>query len=159
MAIRIQLANGKGIALIDQADAARIPLDGWYLHGCGYAAHSPIEINGKRFTLLHRLIIRPDAGVFVDHINRDKLDCRRSNLRLATKSQNNQNRSGAQRGNRLGIRGVTWQRKPSGTVVFFARIQINGKQIYKCGFRTAKEAEKAAIELRRTYFTHSEECL
>ena len=160
MSIEVRLANGKGIALIDDDDAVRMPLDGWYLHGCGYAAHSPIAMSdGTTTTLLHRLIMRPPRGVFVDHINRHKLDCRRINLRLATKSQNGQNRSGAQPNNSLGIRGVSWQRKPSGTVVFFARVQVNGKQIYRCGFRSVKEAELAAKDLRRLHFTHSEECL
>ena len=33
---------------------------------------------------LHQLIIEAPEGFFIDHINRNGLDCRRKNLRIAT---------------------------------------------------------------------------
>jgi hypothetical protein len=41
---------------------------------------------------LHRLILEPPSGKQVDHINRDRLDNRRSNLRPVDAGQNTQNR-------------------------------------------------------------------
>lgn len=45
--MEIKLANGKGVALIDDEDAARIPLTGWYRHPQGRAA---AELRKRYFT-------------------------------------------------------------------------------------------------------------
>lgn len=153
--VEIPLANGKGVALVDAEDAPRVRGAKWYLHACGYAACGSGLYSS---TLLHRVILDAPPGLEVDHINHDKLDCRKANLRLVNRSQNNQNKRGPSRNNRLGIRGVSAQYNPSGTVSYFARVQVNGKQHVRCGFRTPEDAALAAIELRRQYFTHSEEC-
>jgi hypothetical protein len=152
----IRLANGKGVALVDDEDVALLPPSTWYLHNQGYAACA--KRFGHQSTLLHRIVMQAKRGDEVDHINRNKLDCRKSNLRIVTRSQNNQNRSGAMRRNRTGLRGVSFNVNPSGTVSYLARVQIRGTQHYRCGFRTAEEAAMAAVALRREHFTHSEEC-
>ena len=156
--IQIPLANGKGVALIDDDDDGRIPLTGWYLHSQGYAAHRPLRLSsGRLASLLHQVVRDSPEVVEIDHRNRNKLDCRRFNLRDVTREQNSQNRAGAQRNSRLGIRGVSFQVKPSGTVCYFARVQLRGIVYYRSGFRTAEAAARAAVELRRQFFTHSEE--
>jgi len=50
---------------------------------------------GPRILLLHREILRAGPGQEVDHKNRDTLDCREGNLRLATGSQNSANKGKA----------------------------------------------------------------
>jgi len=45
-----------------------------------------------RNTRLHRVIIGCPTGSFVDHINHDKLDNRKSNLRIVTNSENQMNK-------------------------------------------------------------------
>lgn len=58
----------------------------------------------ERSVRLHRFIMEAPRGIEVDHINHDTLDNRRENLRLVTKSQNQQNIGGAHRDSRSGVR-------------------------------------------------------
>ncbi len=71
----------------------------WHITTGGYAARGVSKkerVNGRlRFTLLgiHRLIMQvTDPNIYIDHIDCDKLNNQRSNLRIATNSQNQANR-------------------------------------------------------------------
>jgi hypothetical protein len=57
--------------------------------------------------LLHRLIAKPKNGLIVDHINRNRLDDRRENLRCIPKSSNGYNRNRPSN-NTSGVVGVRW---------------------------------------------------
>ncbi len=61
---------------------------------------------------MHRHLLKPPVGVMVDHINGDKLDNRRENLRLCTNSQNQANCKVAR--GRSKFKGVVWQKTPWG---------------------------------------------
>jgi hypothetical protein len=81
-------------ALIDESNRELVEPYNWQTV---YAKHT-FYVRGyvpgsdrKRFTLLHRLILDAPKGVEVDHRNGNGLDNRRSNLRLATRSQNRAN--------------------------------------------------------------------
>lgn len=51
------------------------------------------EATSKHVNYLHRFIIGEiPNGLVVDHINRDKYDNRRQNLRVVTRSENNRNK-------------------------------------------------------------------
>lgn len=84
--LRVRIGNGT--TLVSPSDAGLISRHHWYIDSQGYVA---AHIGGK-VTKLHRLLLSPGAGQVVDHINRNKLDNRRANLRLATSGQNNANR-------------------------------------------------------------------
>jgi len=75
-------------------------------------------------------------GMEVDHINRDKTDNRISNLRVATKSQNQTN-SPKQLSNKSGRKGVCWH-KASGK--WISQISYAGKVIYLGLYKTIDEA-------------------
>jgi len=78
-----------------------------YLTKAGYLR---VAIQDK-LHFVHRVVYMafygsiPD-GLFVDHINGDRLDNRPSNLRMATKAENAMNRQGPNRNNKSGVRGV-----------------------------------------------------
>lgn len=88
-------------ALVDAADYAWLSRWKWNAHASGrrhhYAARSGLDSSGKkRITYMHRALMG-EAGE-VDHINGNKLDNRRANLRVVSHSVNTRN----QRNKRLG---------------------------------------------------------
>jgi hypothetical protein len=108
--------------------------------------YTHIGINKKGYKA-HRLAFLYMTGKFpegdVDHINGKKDDNRWCNLREATRSQNLFNR-GAQKNNKLGIKGVTlYQGK------YMASGTSNGKQKYLGCFMTEEEASKAYQEFAK----------
>lgn len=95
----------RAVALIDDANLEWLTQWQWRLHSRGYVVR-----NANRF-LLHRVILDAPSGREVDHINGDKLDNRRANLRLVTHAENMQNRPHPHSRNRSGHRGVSWDAK------------------------------------------------
>lgn len=108
----------------------------WSINSEGYiVAWKPKEFNQKREKLfLHRLIMQCPKNMEVDHINGNKLDNRRSNLRIVTHHQNLMNRS-VTKNNHLGVKGI---RKMGNK--YQARIGINKKNICLGTFSTLQEA-------------------
>ena len=101
----IILRNRRGevvaVAIVDD-DVPGVSEHSWCLMKNGYAAS---RIN-NRLTYLHRFVALAPSGYVTDHINRDKLDCRRANLRFVTEEQNHQNVPA--RGGTSQFRGVYW---------------------------------------------------
>lgn len=102
--IEIPLVNDRGLALIDDEDAGLVTGRRWYLTGTGYAAAAALRGKSRTLVCMHRLLLDPPASAQVDHVNRDKLDNRRANLRVATRSQN-QGNAGLRSDNTSGFRG------------------------------------------------------
>lgn len=96
----------------------------------------------QRTIYLHREVLRAvigDLGVLeVDHIDGDTLDCRRSNLRIATHQQNARN-VGRKRSNTSGYKGVS--RAPSGR--WRSYIVVDARQISLGTFDDADQAGAA----------------
>jgi len=88
-----ELTLTKGaVTLVDDEDFDELNNNKWCLSTNGYA-HRSFDLNRKRTHLyLHRVIAKPSQGMEVDHINGDKLDNRKCNLRVCTSSQNKCNR-------------------------------------------------------------------
>jgi hypothetical protein len=110
--VQIPLRNRRGeaiaYALVDDDDAAQAE-HRWHLSAQGYAARYMRKSEGLGQLLMHRAILgltRGD-GLQCDHISRDGLDNRRSNLRVVTHAQNQQNQ-GARDGSTSPYRGVSW---------------------------------------------------
>lgn len=95
--VRIALAGKRSNGLytvVSPGDFELVSSWAWRLHTMGYAV-TAIPRNGDklaRVQLLHRLIASPAPGQVVDHINADKLDNRRQNLRACTNTENLRNR-------------------------------------------------------------------
>lgn len=89
---KIRLYNGMH-AIVDDDDFPVLSEYNWYFHkgrnGDGYA-HGKLP-RGRRNVFMHRLILNAPKGMQVDHINLNKLDNRKSNLRLCTNAENHAN--------------------------------------------------------------------
>ncbi len=149
--IRVPLHSRSGIvgfALVDD-DAPTEIVDGrWYLSHHGYA----VGVGGR--ARMHRVVLGvTDPCVQVDHINGDRLDNRRSNLREATAAENAQNRV-AGFGGSSRYRGVAWhgQRGRWGAYAKVAR-----RRVYIGLFDTEEQAARAAAEFRARHMPFSED--
>lgn len=92
------------------------------------------------------------AGKELDHICRNRLCVRPNHLRLVTRQQNNQNKSGPSRNCKSGVRGVSWSRHARRWV---AKVQHDGIQYHVGYFARLTEAEAAVIAKRNELFTHN----
>jgi hypothetical protein len=88
---------------------------------------------------MHRQILQATKDQQVDHINRDGLDNRRANLRIATPSQNQHN-CGLPNNNTSGFRGVVWNRHAR---KWQAQIGMNKRLKYLGVFVNKGEADTA----------------
>lgn len=165
-------ANAKTIytpreAVID-GDTARIPLGvdceeytivdakfahldkiKWSKDHYGYAVGST---NGKHIKL-HQLIIGKKRGYDIDHINRDKLDNRASNLRHTSHRDNALNTS-MFRHNTSGYRGVCWDKARE---KWSARIQAFGRTIHLGRFDDLDMAIRTRTDAEAKYFNKMKE--
>ena len=94
---------------------------------------------------MHREIMNPPVGLLVDHINHDTLDNQKNNLRLATSTQNAQNRKGPTSRNKCGHLGVHFEKQCG---KWEANIRVNGKKIrlgQSRDIETAIARRKAAV--------------
>lgn len=106
--VLIPLSRGL-FAIVDEADYEAANSFRWSASP-SYRGHyatrnSRAGPNTPRITLLHRFLLQASVGVFVDHINGDGLDNRRSNLRLCTCRQNAYN-TGSRVGSSSRFKGV-----------------------------------------------------
>lgn len=101
-------------------------------HGCG----------PRRSLTLHQFLLgAAPASRAWDHINRDKMDNRRRNLRVATVTENNRNQ-GPRSDNRSGVRGVYWHEPARSWVAEIRPGGGLGKRYLGC-FRTLEDAADA----------------
>lgn len=98
--------------------------------------------------LLHRLLTNAPSDKDIDHINHNKLDNRRCNLRIVYDYENLWNQK-ISKNNTSGATGVYFRKD---TNKWFARIRVNGKEIYLGNFNTFEESLKARKEAEEKYF-------
>lgn len=130
----ILLSQG-AVTIVDEEDYERLMRRNWYLSDYGYAvAHrkdksrSPIR--------MAREIMNCSVGMEVDHINRDKLDNRKVNLRVVSKKQNVWN-TGPRVTSHTGVKGVGWHKRIG---KYHARVNHDGKMYHFGYFDSVHEA-------------------
>lgn len=103
--------------------------------------------NLSRIQFMHRAIMNPPLDMQVDHINGNKLDNRRTNLRLCTPAENSRNQA-RPKNNTSGFKGVSWNRREQ---KWKAVIGVGGKRIGGGSYHTKEEAARAYDELARKH--------
>jgi hypothetical protein len=136
----IELPSGETV-LVDDRDLPLLQGYAWCITGPGYVG-TKIAADGRKVSLyLHRLIMENvlQPGQHVDHVNGDRLDNRRANLRPATPGQNMAN-SGSKIGSSSQYKGVSF-RKDTGK--YRASIQVNGATNHLGTFENEDDAARA----------------
>lgn len=120
--------------LIDDEDEELVSRYKWHIGSTGYAVWRGVEGSKKKTVRMHRLIANCPDEMVVDHINHNKLDNRRSNLRICTQSDNMRNKTNQGKG--------YWYQKQNSNWV----VEVYGKHI-GC-FDTEEEAANIANLIR-----------
>ena len=140
----IPLTRGK-FALVDDEDFDGLNQLKWQCHAKGYAVcHNGPRLT-RKMTWMHRVIMKTPDGMSTDHINGDKLDNRRSNLRICTAAENQHNQK-ARQGT---FKGVYWKARNK---KWEAAIRVGGKRKYLGLFPTAEDAATAYDAAAHKYF-------
>lgn len=126
---------GQLIAFVDDEDFERLSQFKWSVTD-GYALRGIKKPNGQWTTIrMAREVMQAPSGVEVDHINRNRLDNQKRNLRFATRSQNMMNTPVSSR-NKLGVKGVCL--RPNG--LFYASTKFRGKKMSLGYYPTLEQA-------------------
>jgi len=107
----------------------------WHLGNHGYAIY-----NNNKILLLHHLILPKRSKLTVDHIDTNKLNNCKSNLRYATKTENLRNRK---------AKGYCWNKKDKRWQPY---IRVKYKQINLGSFINEEDAIKARKQAEIKYF-------
>ena len=130
--------------LFDLEDYEKIKDVYWIENNSGYLFG---KIDGLSISL-HRFITDCPSNRVVDHINHNKLDNRKSNLRICTSAENNHNLKKSKR-NSSGTAGVYWHSKAR---KWAASIGVNYKTIYLGTFKNKQDAINARRNAEEKYF-------
>lgn len=130
--------NQIGEAIIDKADLEIVSKHKWYLTAKGYVM---TRIDRKKQLFIHRLLLNPAPDKVIDHIDRDPLNNRRSNLRECTAGENLLN-SKVRKDNITGQTGIVFRKSRN---AYVARINRNGKEYYLGQFKNINDA----VEVRK----------
>lgn len=141
----IPLSRGR-VALIDDGDFEDVAQFKWFITVAGYAARNLRGTRGVEY--MHRRIMQTPRGFETDHINQDKVDNQRHNLRIVTNIEN-QACKRVQNNNNSGYRGVSRNKKVS---TWQAYIKVAGKGKYLGSFKTPAEAALAYNAAARLHF-------
>lgn len=140
------------VMTIDEDDRPLVQGLTLYVGTNGYVTYSIWSQGRSTPHLLHRLFVCAPAGAHVDHINGDKLDNRRSNLRVVTPQRNQINRKRLNRNNTSGIRGVAYRPHVSSLRPWHAQITVQHRNIYLGMYATREDAVDARRRAELQYF-------
>jgi len=144
---KIPLTQNK-YCIIDDIDFDLISKYKWCFNNTGYAVRGQRRGNKTLIINMHRFIMNCPDNQEVDHINNDKLDNRRENLRICSRSENARNIKKPLH-NTSGFKGVSWR---SDRKRWRAYLTYNNKYIHLGHFITKKQAMIAYNTMALIYY-------
>lgn len=130
------------VALVDYEDFEELSKFKWYANTEGYAVRNKYAgFKTQQSIKMHRVILSllKGDGKYVDHINGNVRDNRKSNLRICTQAENMKNQK-IRSTNTSGFKGVSWNKQFK---KFCAYIYTNGKRTHLGYYPSAELAYKA----------------
>lgn len=125
----------------DLEDLSFVQSREWYKDKDGYLVHSYFYLGQRRYVRFHRLIMNAPAEQIVDHINKNRADNRKNNLRICRRTENDRNR-GLYATNTSGVTGVHYDQKREKWV---ASITYNSKKLFIGRFEIKEDAIRARL--------------
>lgn len=160
--MKLILLNDGQTAQVDDEDFSWLGAYGtWSFYKRGGYAYSRVRVapgNGPgcikhvamhRTIAIHHGLVPDDPNVIVDHIDRNRLNNQKSNLRMADQTQNSANR-GKQGGvSSSAYKGVSFDKRRD---LYRAYCRVNGKMIHLGYFKDEKLAAKAYNKAAKKHF-------
>ena len=147
---KVKLTKNK-YALVDDENFEWLNQFKWHLSSSGYAVRKIGPAGKQRNIYMHRIVLKCPNNKETDHINRNRIDNQRTNLRIASRSQNASNRECPRSSDYRGIQHRTvnsWR----------ATIRINGKSFSLGHFASSKLAALAYDRAAKKYFGEFARC-
>jgi hypothetical protein len=137
----IILSKGE-VCLVDDDDFDSVSCYIWHLNKKGYAERGTKTNKKYKKILLHRVVNKTPDKLLTDHIDGNRLNNQKKNLRTVDHLLNNRNKSKAPSGAYL-LKSGNW----------YSKISIRGKQIYLGVFSNRKLAESFFKKKREELWT------
>lgn len=141
---KIELTKGK-VALVDDEDFEFLSQWKWFTHSTGGGVRNeplPVYISRskrQKTIFMHRVIMNCPEDMVVDHLDHNRFNNQKSNLRICIQNNNMKNRK-LNINNTSGYKGVILEKR---TGKWVATIQANKRGKYLGSFETPEDAAKA----------------
>lgn len=130
---------------VDVEDIDKLIKHKWSLGTWGYAS---TNINNKNILMQRFIMNEFEVSKIIDHINRDKLDNRKENLRIVNKSINAIN-VGIRTNNKSGVTGISWNKNANS---WRAYINYQGKRIELGHRKNFEDAVRLRLNAENQYY-------
>jgi len=151
--LRGQGGSLRAYATVDDPDFDWLNRWRWHLNTNGYAVRHQYLGGGRSRTIrMHRLIAKAPIGHEVDHINRNRLDNRRANLRVLPDRFAQMQNLPSHRDSTSRFRGVSWDRRRQR---WAAQASLAGQHVFLGYYLLEDQAAAAAAAWRAQHMPYA----